>query len=139
MIDVILSRLDKVKQTSPDSWLACCPAHEDRQPSLTLRDNGGMILLHCFAGCETNAILAALDVAFTDLFPEQLEHRLPPAGARRRFNPHDVMEAVASEAAVIFIVGTDMTLGRSIAQADMDRLGLAVRRVHEAVEVMRGD
>ena len=42
------------------SWLACCPAHDDRNPSLSLRDVDGKVLVHCHAGCEQNAVIAAL-------------------------------------------------------------------------------
>ncbi len=34
-----------------DSWQACCPAHEDRTPSLSITPKGERILLHCHAGC----------------------------------------------------------------------------------------
>lgn len=34
---VLLSTLDKVKQTRSDAWQACCPAHDDRSPSLNIR------------------------------------------------------------------------------------------------------
>jgi hypothetical protein len=40
---------------------ASCPAHEDRQPSLSLSDGrDGQLLVHCFAGCAFTAILDAL-------------------------------------------------------------------------------
>jgi len=35
-IDHIVSRLERVRRTGPDSWVACCPAHEDRHPSLSV-------------------------------------------------------------------------------------------------------
>ena len=51
-------------------WQANCPAHEDRAPSLSLREaQDGRLLLHCHAGCEPRAVLAALGLTFTDLFP----------------------------------------------------------------------
>jgi putative DNA primase/helicase len=37
-----------------------CPAHEDRVPSLSVRPGRSRLLLHCFAGCETSAVLRAL-------------------------------------------------------------------------------
>ena len=41
--------------------LARCPAHEDRAPSLSIREGeGGRLLLHCFAGCVFAEILDAL-------------------------------------------------------------------------------
>jgi putative DNA primase/helicase len=45
---------------SGDSWMARCPAHNDRNPSLTLTERNGRLLVHCFAGCEQSAVIAAL-------------------------------------------------------------------------------
>ncbi len=43
------------------SGVACCPAHDDRTPSLSLRDgNGGRLLTCCHAGCPPEAVWAAL-------------------------------------------------------------------------------
>ena len=43
------------------SGSACCPAHEDRSPSLSITDGrDGRLLLHCFAGCSFAAIAKAL-------------------------------------------------------------------------------
>ncbi|OQP87571.1 hypothetical protein BTR14_03095 [Rhizobium rhizosphaerae] len=40
--------------------LACCPAHADRTPSLSIRDAGERLLLRCHAGCGFSDILGAL-------------------------------------------------------------------------------
>jgi len=40
--------------------MACCPAHDDRTPSLGVSLGRGAILLHCFAGCDQEAVIAAL-------------------------------------------------------------------------------
>ena len=49
--------------------MARCPAHEDRFPSLSIREGqDGRVLIHCFAGCTHTAILAKLELAPTDLF-----------------------------------------------------------------------
>ncbi|KUO66929.1 MAG: hypothetical protein APF80_09160 [Alphaproteobacteria bacterium BRH_c36] len=43
------------------AWTAQCPAHEDSTPSLALRDTAeGRVLIHCHAGCEQDAVIAAL-------------------------------------------------------------------------------
>lgn len=39
--------------------VARCPAHEDREPSLSVREEGGRLLWHCHAGCTWDAVLAA--------------------------------------------------------------------------------
>jgi putative DNA primase/helicase len=47
-----------------------CPAHEDRNPSLSVREGaGGKVLLKCHAGCASEAIVAALGLTWGDLFP----------------------------------------------------------------------
>ena len=43
------------------SWMARCPAHDDRDPSLSIQDApDGKVLLHCHAGCAQAAVIAAL-------------------------------------------------------------------------------
>ena len=40
--------------------MACCPAHDDRTPSLSVSLGRQAILFHCFAGCDQQSVLAAL-------------------------------------------------------------------------------
>ena len=68
----LLSRLDKVRPAGQDTWAACCPAHDDKSPSLTIRQAAdGKLLLHCFTGCSTYDVLAAVGLAWGDLFPDE--------------------------------------------------------------------
>ena len=41
-------------------WMACCPAHDDHNPSLSLTDGEGGVLVHCHAGCSQESVIAAL-------------------------------------------------------------------------------
>jgi len=42
-------------------WLAPCPAHEDTDPSLSLRDaDDGKVLVHCHAGCGQSDVIGEL-------------------------------------------------------------------------------
>src|SRR5262245_63803480 len=63
----LLSLLD-VTGWHDDHWTARCPSHDDDGPSLSIRLEGGRILLHCFAGCDTKAILDAVGLNWGDLF-----------------------------------------------------------------------
>jgi len=65
-----LSRLQRVKKQAGDKgWLASCPSHgEDKDPSLSVRQADGKILLNCFAGCSADAILSAMNLDASDLF-----------------------------------------------------------------------
>ncbi|HLK90209.1 MAG TPA: toprim domain-containing protein, partial [Polyangia bacterium] len=65
----IVNRLERVMKTR-DGWTARCPAHEDDRPSLSIgTGEDGRVLLRCFAGCQLEAILAALRLEVSDLFP----------------------------------------------------------------------
>ena len=41
-------------------WMARCPAHDDREPSLSIREADGKVLVRCHAGCEQRDVIAAL-------------------------------------------------------------------------------
>jgi hypothetical protein len=49
--------------------MALCPSHDDRDPSLSVREgDDGRCLLWCFAGCETPSVIEALGLEWSDLF-----------------------------------------------------------------------
>ena len=45
---------------SGSSWMAKCPAHDDHNPSLSIREVDGKVLLHCHAGCAQHDVIDAL-------------------------------------------------------------------------------
>src|SRR5262249_9150762 len=46
---------------SGSGWSAKCPAHDDANPSLSIKEGkDGKVLLNCFAGCSTESVVAAL-------------------------------------------------------------------------------
>jgi putative DNA primase/helicase len=54
---------------SGTGWMAKCPAHDDNNPSLSIREVDGKVLLHCHAGCGQRAVIEALKAK--DLWPER--------------------------------------------------------------------
>ena len=76
----IANRLDRPQRTR-GGWLACCPAHDDASPSLSIGEgDAGQLLLHCFAGCRFEEIEAALGI-----LPESpVAPPAPPAPAPRK-------------------------------------------------------
>lgn len=61
---------------------ARCPAHEDRDPSLSVTQLGdGTVLVKCFAGCEQLSVIAALREL--GLWPDRDEEGHPSAPAKR--------------------------------------------------------
>jgi len=62
-----LSCLEGVNAT-PKGYVACCPAHDDARPSLSIREADDRLLVHCWAGCRTIDVLVAVGLVFPDLF-----------------------------------------------------------------------
>ena len=131
-IDLLLSRLEKVKRTGKQTWLACCPAHDDKFPSLSLREkDDGLILLHCFTGCDVGDILAALDLDIDALFPNALNQCQSPD--RRPFPAADVLRAIGFEALVVQASAAGILTG-VFSEKDRERLSVAVVRIQSALE-----
>ena len=70
ILEQVLSHLKGVR-TSMRGWRACCPAHADRKPSLSIGvGEQGQVLLKCFAGCSLERIVEAMGLTMIDLFPD---------------------------------------------------------------------
>ena len=80
VLETLLGRLEGITQNG-EQWQARCPAHADREPSLSITEGSdGRVLLQCFGGCETGDIVQALGLEMRDLFPP----RPVPAQAQER-------------------------------------------------------
>ena len=74
----ILRRLNSVRR-SGEGWTAQCPAHEDKQSSLSVHHRDGKWLLKCHAGCDWKAIIAAVGVSPSELFDQRKGTSHPPS------------------------------------------------------------
>ncbi len=79
----------QAKPSGADSWMAKCPAHEDGSASLSIKHTGGKTLLHCFAGCTTDAVCGALGVKVADLFNKTATATAPAPAPRRLVATYD--------------------------------------------------
>ena len=88
----VLDRLGNVRR-SGDGWTARCPAHRDRQNSLSVaQGDDGRVLLTCFAGCSPDDVVKALGLTMADLFPASTNKEggggaLPPKRQRNSETP----------------------------------------------------
>ena len=128
-IDQLLSRLDGVKRTGKDRWMARCPAHEDKRASLAITELGdGRILCHCFALCDVQSVLSAVGLEFDALFPERAIDAHCKM-ERRPFPASDVLRAIAFEALIVSLAALDMAHGRTLSDEARERLLLANQRI----------
>ncbi|MCL2644312.1 MAG: DNA primase [Betaproteobacteria bacterium] len=133
-IETLLSRLGKVRPSGTGRWAACCPAHDDRNPSLSIRElDDGRALVHCFAGCQVSDVLAAIGLSLPDLFPERLHEHFAPE--HRPFPAADVLCILSFEVLLVAASGASVMAGEPLSQKEHDRLMLAVERIQMAVDV----
>jgi hypothetical protein len=128
--DALLTKLQRVRQNGAGRWTACCPAHDDRSPSLSIREQpDGTLLMHCFAGCPAAAVLDSVGLTLADLFPDNAAERSPMRPGER-WVPRDVLKSVAQEALVAYIGAQTLSDGKTLSETD-------TRRVARAAMVLR--
>ena len=68
-VEALLAVLEGVRRNG-SGWKTLCPAHADKNPSLSIDVRNGKILVHCHAQCSQEAVLAALGIEARELFLE---------------------------------------------------------------------
>lgn len=77
-----ISRMLRGRRVKPGKYIAKCPAHPDRTPSLSISDGRDAVLLKCWPGCTVEDIVAAMGLKMSDLWHRQL-HYIPPEVSQR--------------------------------------------------------
>lgn len=135
-IETLVDRLEQVSACGQGKWKARCPAHQDRSPSLSVRQTGdGTILLHCFAGCDVSDVLAAVGMDIRDLFPQALAHHIAPR--RAGLSAFDMAQVLRHELLIVELLAEDLANGREF-PGFRARAQLAADRIHTALSLCDG-
>lgn len=130
----LLNSLHKVKRTGNGRWIAQCPAHQDKGPSLSIREEeGGRILLHCFAGCDTYSVLQSIGLDWSAIMPEKYLGDFK--SEKRVISAPDALRVIKNEVRIIALYAFEMSKGRVIPSGDLERLCNALERVNKAAEM----
>lgn len=139
LVEDLLSRLSGVKKNGPDKWIARCSAHEDRSPSLAIKEEDGKILLHCFAGCPVDDVLGAVGLEMQDLFPPkdpaqwERQQEKPVRIGSMRFAAIDALRCLKGEGSVVLLLACDLAEGKVLSPSELDRLTTACARLEAAL------
>lgn len=134
----LLAHFEKVTQTrNPKfdaSYKACCPAHDDTNPSLGIAlTDDGKILINCLSHqCAPADILAAVGLSFSDLYPKPLHHH--SKGIKKPFPAAEVLRAISLEVTVVCICAESLMRDKDINTGDFERLQLAYSRINAAID-----
>jgi putative DNA primase/helicase len=63
-----ISTLLRGKRIKPGKYLAHCCAHPDKKASLAISEGRKGVLIHCYAGCDTRAVVEAMGLRLSDLY-----------------------------------------------------------------------
>jgi hypothetical protein len=145
-IDLVTSRLDPAHlKRQGKGWVARCPAHADKGPSLSINEgDDGRVLLHCFAGCSVHDVVAAIGLSVVDLFDRtdwREEGNLARLNTRRAAREADwaaALNVLGAEAGIVGIAASDVADGKALSTADHERLILSIRRINAARSVLNG-
>jgi DNA primase len=115
----ILPKLDKVRQRGDKYW-ACCPVHDDKNPSMTLTEEDGKVLIHCFS-CQANGqeVVEKLGLPASVLFRDK----------KRGSIPAKVIEKAKEDVWFIEVYESEQKKGARITYNDWKRYKLAKERV----------
>jgi hypothetical protein len=122
----LLDRLDHVRQSGPDRWVARCPAHDDRSPSLSIREtDDGVTLFKCFAGCDATAVVHAVGLEISDLFPPRTDHHcglVPrlPRSSRPSLTVHELVTLLRHSVTVVMLAVEQLASGQALSAEDLE-------------------
>ena len=136
-VNNLLSKLEKVRSTGNGKWMACCSAHNDRSPSLAIKQtDDGKLLLHCFSGCSVVDILGAIGLELSDLMPENPSYQKgnkPP-----RFNKYELFDRLVHESIILSLAVRQLLNFQDLSTEDEARVLVAENVINSiAMEARR--
>lgn len=134
MIENFLSRLHKVQKKGDQRWMACCPAHDDKNPSLAVTElSTGKILIKCFAGCAPVDVLNAVGLTMGDLFPDgAIGHRIKGWIQMQREMEQKKQKPLETERLILQLADNDRKNGKRLSPQDMERERQAYLKLRQA-------
>jgi hypothetical protein len=138
----LIVRLDGVRKTTK-GWVARCPGHNDRSPSLSIREGDtAACVIHCWGGCEPAVIVGALGLTLADLYDTPKTARTPgtpPHAPRWRLEDAEAAvyrRAIDLEAHAYVVLRAAVGLDTAAwTPADFDHAVLVVCRAYERHEL----
>ena len=138
-VNKLLERLDDVRQTTDDRWLAKCPAHDDRSPSLSVRDLGDTFLVKCWAGCGGVDVMEAVGLCAADFFerPPVATRNGSRNGRRKPYITVGELADVLDMESWVVLACAQKTMDGSLSNGDVVRLYEARGRISRVLETVR--
>jgi len=133
--DTLLPRLPNLRTTGKDKWMSCCPAHNDKKPSLSVRRfPDGSLSVKCFTGCSTVDVLTSVGLRPSDLFPKSDDDYSRSRNPRTSPDLRSLVGYLREDLQAVQIAMAQLAAGDDLTEADYDRLGLVALRISETLQ-----
>ena len=135
-IEKVLANAELVTQTKPGQWRCKCPSHQaekSKRKSLSVSETEiGSVLIHCFAGCDVDEVVAAWGLSLSDLFPkdeyiEKGKCSKKPKGK----DPRKLIEGVQFVATIVELGASKLLQGEILDDDDLYTLKDAAQDLRE--------
>jgi hypothetical protein len=128
--DALLCRLENVRASGQGRWRARCPSCGGTNASkLSISESDdGRTLVHCFGGCGIDAIVGAVGLDLSELFPPRPLGDHQPR-IRKPWRVRDVVAALKGELVIALVILSDVRAGNPLGDADRQRAGVAFERI----------
>lgn len=140
-IESLVARLDGVKRTAANKWVAKSPTRNERTASLGIRlTDDGRILLHDFGGSSFYEICAALVIHPIQLIPPYLrkDQRAHTPAERQGHDAQAALNGIYSAVIVTRICANKMLDGLVLDLPDHHALRKAGHDIDKAYKAVRG-
>ena len=108
----LIQKIPDIRKMREGQWMARCPAHDDKDHSLSVRAGDTAWMLHCFAGCELRSVVDALGLGMKDLFYHQDSGKISDG---RKFH---TQKEISYHKTIVDIAEHDMASGAKLSNHD---------------------
>jgi len=129
--DRFLHLFDKVISTGQNRWVAICPCHDEKTPSMTITEGDDSVLMHCF-GCGANGkdVCERFDINPMELFSKDFT---PGDYKKPRIPAADILRCLDYEILFMSCVNRQLLAGQPLRKEDTERLKIAAKRINAAM------
>jgi hypothetical protein len=126
----LLDRLQKVRSKGAGKWVACCPAHPDKSPSLAVTETQtGTLLVHCHTGCSIEEITSSIGLTVADLFPKNGDSSVTAKSIKRPFSIAQILAAFERELLIATQFLGAIGRGETVPEAERQRAAYCAERI----------
>ena len=138
-IEKVLAVAESVTQSKPGQWRCKCPSHQaevSKKKSLSVSETAtGSVLIHCFAGCDVDAVVTAWGLSLSDLFPNDEHTQKSKYDGKPKFlngkDPRKVIEGVRFVATIVELGASKLLQGETLDDDDLYTLKGAAQDLRE--------